>query len=98
MLTKVTASNSTTNTQVTKRYKPNYIFVLHLVDGRFVVGQSDKPAKRIATINSGMNPAIPKSLQIFKIVGIKPQEGERTFASVVKQFCEEYSEDNVIAV
>lgn len=98
MLTKVTASNSTTNIQVTKRYKPNYIFVLHLIDGRFVVGQSDNPAKRIATINSGMNPAITKSLQVYKIVGVKPQEGERTFASVVKQFCDEYGQDNVIAV
>ena len=98
MLTKVTASNPTTKTQVTKNYKPNYIFVLHLVDGRFVVGQGNNPSRRISSINSGMNPAIPKCLQIFKIVGIKPQEGERTFASVVKQFCEEYGQDNVIAV
>ena len=90
--------NETNQQQVTKKYKPNYVFVLHLIDGRFVVGQSDKPAKRISSINSGMNPAIPKCLQIFKIVGIKPQEGERTFASVVNQFCNEYGENNVIAV
>ena len=98
MLTKVTASNSTTNTQVTKNYKPNYIFVLHLVDGRFVVGQGNNPSKRIASINSGMNPAITKSLQVYKIVGVKEQCEERTFAGVVKQFCEEYGQDNVIAV
>lgn len=79
-------------------YRPKHIFVLQLIDGRYVVGQANNACKRVAAINSGMNQAIPKSLQVARIVGVKAQEGERTFAGTVKYFIDKYGEDRVIAV
>ena len=76
----------------------NYVFVLQLLDGRFAIGQADKPSIRIAAINSGHNPLIPKSLQVNSIVGIKEQNEKRTYAGVVSTFCERYGTDKVLAV
>ena len=82
----------------TQGYVPAYVFVIQLIDGRFVIGQAENPSKRIASINSGHNPAVPKTLQVHTIIGVKEQNGERSFASVVSKFCETYGEANVIAV
>ena len=89
---------SQTATATTKAYVPNYVFVIQLVDGRFVVGQGNNPAKRIASINSGHNPAIQGCLKVHGIIGVKEQNAERSFASVVSKFCESYGAENVIAV
>ena len=78
--------------------RPGYIFVLQLVDGRLVVGQANNAAKRIAAINSGLNRLIPKSHQVLRIVGIKPQTDGRTFVGTVKHFVDKYGAGKVIAV
>lgn len=84
-------------TQV-KDYKPDYIFVIQLHNGKFVVGQANNPTKRIASINSGYNKLVKGSLQVNRIVSIKEQNEDRAFAGVVKTFCERFGEDSVIAV
>ena len=90
-------SISSSTTKV-KSYVPPFIFVLQLHNGKFVIGQGTNCAMRIASINSGLNPLIPDSLQVNRIVGVKDATEERTFAGVVKKFCEQYGENNVIAV
>ena len=97
MQTAFTAS-APTRTVEAKNYKPDFVFVIQLHDGRFVIGQGNNPAKRIASINSGLNPAIKGSLQVNRILNIKEQNEHRSFAGVVHQFCERYGEANVIAV
>ena len=97
MQTAFTASATTQNVE-TKNYKPDFIFVIQLHDGRFVIGQGNNPAKRIASINSGLNPAIKGSLQVNRIVNIKEQNEDRSFAGVVTQFCNRYGQEKVIAV
>ena len=92
-----TATNPTKTVGV-KSYRPDYIFVIQLHDGRFVIGQCSNPSRRIASINSGINPAVKGTLQVNRIIGIKEQNDERTFAGVVKTFCQNYGEDKVIAV
>ena len=72
-------------------YIPKYIFVLQLFDGRYVIGQANQAARRIATINSGANAAV-KANSVCRIVGIKPQNEERNFIGVVNTFCERKGE------
>lgn len=81
-----------------KKYVPSYIYVVQLIDGRFVVGQGENPSRRIASLNSGHNPAVPKTLQVHTIIGVKEQGEDRSYASVVSTFCNRYGQDNVIAV
>lgn len=81
-----------------KDCKPDYIFVIQLHNGKFVVGQANNPAKRIASINSGYNQLVNGSLQVNCIVGIKEQNEDRSFAGVVRTFCERFGENSVIAV
>ena len=92
------SKQSTTKQEQTKTYTADYLFVLQLHDGRFVVGQANNAGKRIAAINTGYHPDIPKSLQVNRIVGIKEQTGERTLISVVRKFAETYGDDAVIVV
>ncbi len=94
------ATNTAQQNQTTQKtnYKCDYIFVAQLHDGRIVVGQANNPAKRLCALNSGYNKAIPKSLQINRIIGVKEQTEQRTFAGVVNKMCERYGEDKVIAV
>lgn len=92
-------ANTTRQTEVEfKDYKQEWIFVIQLIDGRWGIGQSGNPSKRIASINSGFNPMVPKPLSVHKIHGIKEQNESRTFAGVVAQFCKKYGEDKVIAL
>ena len=78
--------------------RPNFIFVLKLIDGKYVIGQASNPSRRIAAINSGHNRAIPKSLQVRAIVGIKRQTETRNLISVAKVFFDRKGIDNVITV
>ena len=89
----------TTNTTIAEstNYIPRYIFVLQLHTGEFVIGHANNACRRIASINSGCNPAV-KALSVNKVVGIKSQEGERTLASVVSKFCDTYGANKVIAI
>ena len=78
-------------------YIPAYIFVLQLHDGRFVVGHCNNACRRIASINSGCNPAV-KALSVNRVLGIKEQNEDRTLASVVSRFCDTYGASRVIAI
>tara|TARA_R110002050_G_scaffold79877_1_gene170775 strand:- start:542 stop:754 length:213 start_codon:yes stop_codon:yes gene_type:complete len=69
-----------------------------LHSGEVVVGAASNPAKRICAINSGMNKAIPKSLQINKIIGVRDATEQRTYLGVVKKMISTYGADRVIAV
>ena len=92
------SQQTNTTTEQTKRYTADYIFVIQLIDGTYVIGQANNTAKRIAAINSGYNSAIPKPLQVSRIIGVKQQNEERTLISVVNRFCDKYGEDAVICV
>lgn len=94
----VTFTDTPTTSVKVKSYRPDYVFVVQLHSGVFVIGQAHNPAKRIASINSGLNPSIKGSLQINRVIGVKEQSEERTFAGVVRKFCKQYGEDKVIAV
>ena len=94
----VSATSSTTHQQQTKKYTADYVFVVQLHDGRFCVGQANNPAKRIASINSGYNTAIPQPLQVNRIVGIKEQNDDRTLISVLNRFADTYGDDAVLCV
>ena len=93
----VSATSSTTQQQ-TKNYTPKHIFFLQLFDGRYVIGAASNPAKRICAINSGTNTAVPKPLQVSRVVAIKEVNENRTLPIVVNRFCEHYGEDAVICV
>lgn len=97
-MTATFVSQPTTQQEQIKRYTADYVFVIQLKDGRYVVGQANNAAKRIAAINTGYCPSIPKSLQVKRIVGIKEQNEERTFISVVSKFANAYGDDAVICV
>lgn len=89
---------TTTPTNVQVKVKERFIFVLLLHSGKWVVGSATNPCRRITALNSGMNRAIPKTLQVNRIIGIKPMNADRTVVSVFKMFEDKYGEGNVIAV
>ena len=93
-----TTQQQSTAVSTTKTYKPDFVFVVQLHDGRFVIGQANNPAKRIAAINSGLNPLVKGSLQINNVVGIKEQTEERSLISTINKFVDTYGIDNVITV
>ena len=78
--------------------KTQQIYVLELFDGRIAIGSSTHPATRIRNINAGACRAIPKSLPIRRIVGIKEVTETRTLPSVVAQFCRDFGEDKIVCV
>ena len=78
--------------------KQRYIYVWQLHDGRIVIGSATNASKRIAALNSGLNSAVPKSLQVNRIINIKPVTEERTLPGVVASFCERFGENRVICV
>ena len=78
--------------------KQRYIYVCQLHDGRIVIGSATNASKRIAALNSGLNSAVPKSLQVNRIINIKPVTEERTLPGVVASFCERFGENRVICV
>lgn len=81
-----------------KSYIKSFIFVLQLIDGRYVVGQANNPCKRIAALNSGNHHDLPKALQVYRVVGIKEQGEDRTFIGVVKKMCDKHGTENVLCV
>jgi predicted GIY-YIG superfamily endonuclease len=91
-----TTSNTTTDT--IRKQDNKFIFILRLYDGRLAIGQAANVARRIASINSGIHPSLPKSLMVKEIVGIKPITEERTYVSTVHRFCERLGSDAVVAV
>ena len=98
MTASVIQQSTTKHQEHTKKYTADYLFVLQLHDGRYVIGQANNAGKRIAAINTGYHPDIPKSLQVNRIVGIKEQTGDRTLISVVRKFADAYGDDAVLVV
>ena len=74
------------------------IFIVQLMDGRYVIGSAKNAARRICALNSGLNPAVPKSLQIYRIVGIKDINEDRTLPIVVNKFCEKYGSERIVVI
>ena len=93
----LTTQQQLQSTTAKSDYIPKYIFVLQLHSGEYVVGQANNAARRIANINSGANQAV-KPNSVNRIIGIKPQDENRTFIGVVNSFCERKGEMNVITV
>ena len=95
----ITASSKTNvKTNQTINYKAEWVFVVQLNDGRYVVGTATNPSRRISSLNSGMNKALPEPLSVYRVVGIKEQTEERTLISVTKQLCDRFGEGRVVAV
>ena len=78
--------------------KERFVFVVQLKDGRYAVGSGTNPAKRIAALNSGLNQSLPKSLQVHRIVGIKPVNADRNEVIVFGKFEARYGQGKVLAV
>ena len=98
MITAAEQVKSVSQQHYHNKYIKSFIFVLQLIDGRYVVGQANNACKRIAAINSGAHPDIPKALQVFRVVGIKEQGEDRTFVGVVKKMCDKHGTDKVLCV
>ena len=81
-----------------KRYTADFIFVVQLHNGDYVISSANNPSKKIASLNTGFFKAVPKSLQVNRIVGIRDWTEGRTLMSVVKTFCEKYGDDRIIVV
>ena len=81
-----------------EKVKERFVYVCQLHDGRIVVGTATNPCKRMVALNSGVNPAVPKPLQINRVIGVKPVDETRNAITVFKKFEEAYGEGNVIAV
>ena len=94
-----TIATSTTTKQDKKTYTADqHIFVLELYSGEFVLGQGTNIAKRVSAINSGYSPAVPQSLQVKRIVDVRPVNEERNLISVCRWFIKKYGDDKVIVV
>lgn len=93
-----TTEQSIQSTPVQYKQEQRYIFVLQQYDGTILVGVSTNPSKRIAAINSGMNPSIKKSLTVARIVGVKPVTAERNLITTFKHFETKYGEGSVVAI
>ena len=78
--------------------KQNYVFVAQLKSGKYIVGQSTNPSKRLCAINSGLNPSVPQKLMIHRIAGIKEVTEERNFILTFKKLEARLGAGNVIAV
>ncbi len=74
------------------------IFICQLMNGKYVIGSARNASKRISALNSGLNPAVKKSQQIYRIIGIKDITEERTLPSVAKRFCEKYGDERIIVI
>ena len=82
----------------TVKAKSQTIFVVQLHDNRFVVGQSHNSPRRIANLNGGMCSAVPQTLCVKRIVGIKEVNERRTLPGVVAKLCRDFGEENVICI
>ena len=63
-----------------------------------MLGTSGNPVKKIAAVNTGFYKAVPKSLQVNRVIGIREVNSERTLMSVTKTFCDRFGDDNVIVI
>ena len=92
-----TTQPTTTNESIRKQQN-THIFILRLHDGRLAIGQASNVGRRIASINSGLHPSLPKSLMVKEVLGVKPITEARTYVSTVRHFCVTVGADNVVAV
>lgn len=88
----------TTAQQEATNYLAEFIMVLQLHDGRFVISAHDKPYRLCAAINSGMTKEVPQALQVNRVVAVKEQNESRTLISTVRKFVDHYGEDKVLVI
>ena len=86
------------STNIKTDKKQRAVFVLQLHDGKIIIGTATNPCKRIAAINSGLTPGIPKALQVNRVIGIKDVTDYRNQVTTFKAFEAKYGVGNVIAV
>lgn len=88
-------SNSTITNETTQ---DTSVFAVLLLDGRICLGSAKKAGRTIAALNSGKYPAVPKSLQVYKILAVKDITETRTLPTVTQRFCAKYGADNVVVI
>ena len=93
-----TLTVESTTHEVKTAQKTNWVFVLQLINGQIVIGTASNPCRRIAAINSGLNPAVKQSLMVHKIIGIKEVNSERNAVSVYKHFASKVGKSKVLVV
>ena len=96
--TNVSSAQIENKIDLSKSTKKRHIFVCQLHDGRYVIGTSTHPTQRIAALNSGANPAVPKTLQINRLIGIKPVTEDRNMITTAKRYINKYGADRVICI
>ena len=72
MLTATTGYSTTQSTTINesiRKQQNTHIFILRLYDGRLAIGQASNVGRRIASINSGLHPSLPKSLMVKEVLG-----------------------------
>ena len=92
------AFSTTHNQELKTDTKQQYVFVVQLHNGTFVIGQASNACKRISAINSGLHPFVKKTLQVNRVIGIKAVDEQRNLPSVVAKFCEQYGDKKVLVV
>ena len=83
---------------IQQQVKERFVFVVQLHNGMYVVGSATNPCKRITALNSGHNPAVPKAMQVNRVIGVKPIEDGRNAVTVFKKIEAKYGEGSVIAI
>ena len=91
-------ANPEVSIQLKQSNKERFVFVVQLKDGRFCIGSATNPAKRIAALNTGHNPAVKKALQVARIVGIKELNDQRNEVTVFHKFEAKYGAGKVLSV
>ena len=72
-----------------------FIFSVLLKSGQYIIGESLKPGRTIASINSGLYP-IADFHSIHSIHGIKEVTEERTLESLKAKMVKKYGTKNVL--
>lgn len=98
-----TSVNASTNTTITSETKTEtkqdtWVYACLMMDGRIAIGSAKNASREIAKLNSGMFPAVPKSHQMYSIIGVKPINEDRNLPSVVARFCQKYGSEKIITI
>ena len=94
--TSVNASPVKNNTTETKQ--DTWVYACLMMDGRIAIGSAKNASRAIAKLNSGMFPAVPKTHQMYSIIGVKEINETRNLPSVVAKFCQKYGSEKIITV
>lgn len=95
-ISKTEFTQSTTNAPT--KHKDQFVYAVHLYDGRIAIGQTDDFSRDVARLNSGYYNQVPQVLQVKSIIGIKDICETRSLPSVVNQFCNQFGVNRVVCV